>query len=120
MLSPVPASPSLLVGTESKRRHEVRERADGLDRQRVVDRRADPADAAMALELDEASLGRAREERRLELGSGETERHVHERARTRLGVPSVETVAPIDGVVQDRGLLAVALRHLVETADLVA
>src|SRR6185436_7735488 len=97
--------------------HVVDQGTHALDRHRVVDRRAHPADRAVALELHHAALHRALEERLVELGVLQRERHVHARAvflRHRV----VEEPALVEVVVQQLRLLDIDLLDGGEAAEL--
>ena len=72
-------------------RHERDQRVDAGFRHRVVEARAHSADDAVTLQIGEARGLRFLQERLVELGIGERERHVHPRARGLLDGIGIET-----------------------------
>src|SRR5262245_8527959 len=95
--------------------HEADERIDAFGRHRVVDARAHAADGAMPVEVREPGRFRFREEGLVELRIREREWHVHERAAMLRNRVAIEARG-VDGVVQLRGLRAIALGHPFEAA----
>src|SRR5687767_285861 len=108
-----PIGASAVAGLEIL--HEIDERADALDRHRVVDRRAHAADRAMALEREQARLLRFGEECLVERFVAQAERDVHARARAFLDRVRIEPRA-VDRVVEQRGLFGADAAHRLDPA----
>jgi len=96
--------------------HEIGEGNAAFVGHGIVNRGAHAADGAMALDTAQAVFQGLGDEFLFQFFRGQAEGHVHEGPAVLVGVAAIESAAVIDGIVDERRLFRIALRHSREAA----